>query len=107
RIKNKPLAHGSRLGAKSAGRSTMHSLEVERLSREELIEELDKLRLLSDAGEKLASSLELTRALETAARLAVPDLADLCMIDLLGDDGEIHRPLVLFADAKKQETLAH
>ena len=66
----------------------------------------NKLRLLSEAGHALNSSLDYTATLEAAARIAVPALADLCMIDVLGDAGEIERPLAVFADPKKQKVLA-
>ena len=39
----------------------------------------------------LASSLDYAKTLNTVAHLAVPDLADLCVIDVLRDDGTIDR----------------
>lgn len=66
----------------------------------------DKLRLLAEAGAVLTSSLEYTTTLEAVARIAVPALADLCMIDLVGGAGEIERLVVVFADSKKQTVLA-
>ncbi len=66
----------------------------------------NQLRLLSEAGETLAASLDYTTTLEAAARIVVPGLADLCMVDVLGGDGEVERLVVVFADAKKQKTLA-
>jgi PAS domain S-box-containing protein len=47
----------------------------------------DGLRLLADAGELLSALLGPGEALETGARLAVPRLADWCVIDLLKDRG--------------------
>src|SRR4030095_12712096 len=64
------------------------------------------LRLLADAGERLTSSLDFVAVLETAARSAVPALADVCMIDVRSESGLVERPVVLFADAKKHERLA-
>jgi PAS domain S-box-containing protein len=64
----------------------------------------NRLRLLSEAGVVLSSSLEYRGTLETVVRLAVPILADLCMVDLLEEDGSAER-LVAFADPRKQETL--
>ena len=66
----------------------------------------DKLRLLAEAGEKLAASLDYTTTLQTVAHLAVPALADLCMIDMLGEAGQVDRLWVTFADPRKQKTLA-
>ena len=59
------------------------------------------LRLLSQAGQALGSTLDRTRTLETAARLVVPAVADLCMIDIIDDAGRIERPVVVFADPDK------
>ena len=42
----------------------------------------DRLRLLSEAGERLASSLDYTVGLDAAARATVPALSDLCIIDV-------------------------
>jgi PAS domain S-box-containing protein len=66
----------------------------------------DRLRLLSTAGERLASSPEHTAVIEAAAGVAVPALADACMIDLTTEAGAIERKLVRFGDPDKQATLA-
>ena len=66
----------------------------------------NKLRLLSEAGQALNSSLDYMATLEAVAHIAVPALADLCMVDVLGDAGGIVRPLVVFADSRKQKILA-
>jgi serine phosphatase RsbU (regulator of sigma subunit) len=62
-----------------------------------------RLAFLAEAGTILAGSLELTEALENLARLAVTFLTDLCFIDLLEDDGSIHRVAAVHADPEKQE----
>ena len=66
----------------------------------------NKLRLLSEAGPALTSSLDSSAILDAVARIAVPELAGLCMVDVLGESGEIERPLVAFADPTKQKLLA-
>ncbi len=66
----------------------------------------NQLRLLSEAGEALASSLSYATTLEAAARLTVPALADLSMLDVLNSEGEVERPVVIFADPKKRGELA-
>ena len=48
-------------------------------------------RFLAEAGTILASSLETESTLASVARLAVPALADWCFVDLVADDGTIHR----------------
>ena len=53
--------------------------------------------LLVEAGAVLATSLDLAKTMEQVARLTVPRLADLCVIDLLDDDGSI-REVAVAAD---------
>jgi serine phosphatase RsbU (regulator of sigma subunit) len=59
--------------------------------------------LLIEAGAVLASSLELTTTMGQVASLTVPQLADLCVIDLRDEDGSIRDVAV----ASVQEGLAH
>lgn len=66
----------------------------------------DELLLLSNLGAVLVSALDYEKSLAAAARVIVPALADLLKIDLIRDDGNVERILVLFADTTKQETLA-
>jgi len=66
----------------------------------------DRLRLLSEIGARLASSLDWEAVLETAATAVVPAFADLCVIDIQSPSGAIERPVIRFADSTKQRTLA-
>jgi len=61
-------------------------LVVERLKRRE-----GDAKLLADAGAALASSLDYRETLATVARLAVANLADFCVVDIVEDDGEVRR----------------
>ncbi|WP_375767789.1 PAS domain S-box protein [Archangium gephyra] len=65
---------------------------TERRRREEL------QRFLAEAGTALASSLDYATTLATLARLAVPTLADWCMVDLLEEDGSVRRMEVTAAE---------
>jgi len=65
----------------------------------------NKLQLLSDAGQLFASSLDLEATLQAVARLIVPTLADICLIDLL-EGANAERRVVQFADGAKQAALA-
>ena len=56
---------------------------------------------LTEASALLASSLDLTTQLEHLARLLVPTLADWCCLDLLQEDGQMHRRAVVHADPTK------
>jgi signal transduction histidine kinase len=50
-----------------------------------------RARFLGEAGSILAASFDNSTALQKLARLAVPVLADWCIIDVLRDDGTFHR----------------
>jgi serine phosphatase RsbU (regulator of sigma subunit) len=62
-------------------------------------------RLLAEAGRVLAGSLDYEETLRRVARLAVPDLADWCMVDLLGENG-LERVAVAHADPQRAELAA-
>jgi PAS domain S-box-containing protein len=53
------------------------------------------------AGAVLAESLDYRRTLQSVARLAVPEIADWCAIDLLAEDGSIQPLALTHADAAK------
>jgi GAF domain-containing protein len=50
-----------------------------------------RLRFLGEVSTLLAGSLDYESTLQSLARLAVPALADICVIDMLADDGTIRR----------------
>src|SRR5262245_43999970 len=58
-------------------------------------------RFLAEASTLLASSLDPATQLEQLAHLIVPTLADWCCVDMLHDDGQIHRLAVVHADPAK------
>jgi signal transduction histidine kinase/CheY-like chemotaxis protein len=47
-----------------------------------------RARFLAEAGEKLSASLDATAVLRELARLAVPRLGDVSMVDFVGEDGQ-------------------
>ncbi len=51
----------------------------------------EQLQLLAQAAGKLVSSFDYRTTLAEVARLAVPTLADICVVDLLNADGHIER----------------
>ena len=58
-----------------------------RAARDAAVASEERRRLLAEAGRVLASSLDYETTVSTVARLAVPDFADWCAVDLLmGDD---------------------
>jgi PAS domain S-box-containing protein len=66
---------------------TMRDVSVER--REEAA-----LRLLSSTGAELSQTLDVAETLRAVTRLAVPALADICIVDALRDDGTRERVAV-------------
>jgi signal transduction histidine kinase len=60
-------------------------------------------RFLAEASSVLASSLDYRVTVAAVVRLAVPLVADLCFLDEVGEDGEIRRLEVAFADPKQQD----
>jgi signal transduction histidine kinase/ActR/RegA family two-component response regulator len=63
----------------------------------------ERAHLLSSATTLLASSLDIETTLGQLARLAVPVLADWCVVDLLEDDGWIRRLAVAHAEPADDE----
>src|SRR5438270_5551341 len=63
------------------------------------------VELLLEAGGVLATSLDVTTTIEQVARLTVPRLADLCVIDLRDDDGSIRKVAAAAADERVAQGL--
>jgi signal transduction histidine kinase len=64
-----------------------------------------KLRFLAEASSLLASSLEYDIVLDRVVSLTVPDLADICALDLINDAGEIDRVKLVAADAAQKQAV--
>jgi PAS domain S-box-containing protein len=58
-------------------------------------------RFLAEAGEALASSLDVEATLANIARLAVPRLADWCVVHLVREDGTISQLAVAHVDPER------
>ena len=63
------------------------------------------LRLLDESGRALASSLDYEETLQRMAWLAVPSLADWCLVDLVDGEGSIHRVAVAVAGGEPAELI--
>jgi len=61
---------------------------------------------LATAGQELAASLDYEHAIATLARLIVPNIAEICMIDLAESDGALRRAAVAHRDAERERALA-
>lgn len=59
-------------------------------------------RFLIEAGQILASSLDYEATLQNIAQLAVPRVADWCVINLLDEHGELPEVALVYPDAHKE-----
>jgi PAS domain S-box-containing protein len=70
----------------------------------------ERLRLLAQTGQLFSESLDLHETLDNVARLAVPVLADWCVLDVTSPDGTLERRTAVHADPVLQarvEALQH
>ncbi len=58
-------------------------------------------RFLADVGAVLSSTLDYEATLENIARLAIRDLADFCIVDVIEEDGNLKRLKALSRDSSK------
>jgi signal transduction histidine kinase/DNA-binding response OmpR family regulator len=79
------------------------SLAREQAARAEAEAGQDRLAFLAAASEILASSLEYQTTLGRVARLAVPILADWCIVHLLEEDGALRALATAHADSTKAD----
>ncbi|MCY1017270.1 GAF domain-containing protein [Pyxidicoccus sp. MSG2] len=66
----------------------------------------ERIAFLATAGELLSSSLEWRTVLRRLAELAVPVLADWCVVDVLTDDGQVERVAAMHREPE-QVALVH
>jgi signal transduction histidine kinase len=71
--------------AQALERARLHSMEVRARVRAEFAER--RLALLAEASARLAASLDYLASLANLAHLAVPEIADWCIIHLVDEDG--------------------
>jgi len=94
--------------------SALANLAGSAISTAQLYEEQSRMRAAAEAAERrakllaeastlLASSLDYETTLKQVAQLAVPDLADWCGVDMLGEDDSIKRLAVAHTDPAKVE----
>ena len=87
-----------------AGAFNRMAAEV-RLREEELRKSEAGLRFLADAGDVLAASLDFETTLVSVAHLAVPRIADWCVVDVLDEGGAPRRMVAVHVDPAKQELI--
>jgi signal transduction histidine kinase len=77
-------------------------LEAERAARAQTEQARRRAAFMARAGEMLAYSLDYDRTLALLGDIAVPDLGEVCLVDLLEPDGQAVRlSVVAIADAAK------
>src|SRR3954469_123157 len=82
--------------ATAAERAELHAATVSAQRR---------LRFAAEASAVLAGSLQYEETLSRLLRLAVPELADWCIVDVLEPNGRIDRVAAAAAEPRKQELL--
>lgn len=80
-------------------------LARERAARSEAVAARRRLDFLVEADAVLLSSTGYRHRLRDTAKLAVPGLADWCIVDVLNDDGSVAQVAASHADPEKQELL--
>jgi PAS domain S-box-containing protein len=65
----------------------------------------EALRFIAEASEMLASSLDYETTLRNVARLAVPRLADWCVVHVIEEDGSLQQLAAAHADSSKLDML--
>jgi PAS domain S-box-containing protein len=66
----------------------------------------ESLRFVAEASEMLASSLDYETTLANVARLAVPRLADWCVVHIIEEDGSLQQLAAAHMDESKLEMLS-
>ncbi|MBI2390635.1 MAG: HAMP domain-containing protein [Deltaproteobacteria bacterium] len=81
-------------------------LEAEHEARARIEEAERRATFLASIGAALAETLDVNEIVARLARTAVPVVADMCVIDLLGEDGTVRRPAAVHADPTKAPLLS-
>jgi PAS domain S-box-containing protein len=95
--------------AEALERARLHELErrdyeAERVARERAEAAEARMTFLAEASVQLSSSLDYEATLRKVAELAVPRLADWCVIDIAGEgEGALNRVAIVHSDPAKVE----
>ena len=81
-------------------------LAREQLARAEAVKSRRRLSMLAAAGTTLASaSLDYAATLKRISRLAVPELADWCVVDLVDEEGRVSQAAATHAESSQEVML--
>jgi signal transduction histidine kinase/DNA-binding NarL/FixJ family response regulator len=97
------LTKGQRDGS-SLFRAIRHAVERSHIQRDRAAL-ADELRFVAEAGELLGSSLDYDSTLGAVARLAVPTIADWCVVDVLDEDGSLRSVQIAAANPEKERLI--
>jgi PAS domain S-box-containing protein len=84
---------------------TYTDIDDQKQAEEELRQNQERLGFLANASRLLATSLDYETTLANVAHLAVPYLADLCVVDLVEENQALRRVGVAHIDPSKEELL--
>jgi GAF domain-containing protein len=87
------------LAAAALGTAELYDRQTESKDRAEWSEK--RFAFLAQAGFLLSSSLDYETTLANVAKLAVPDFADWCSVDILDERGDVQRVAVQHSDPEK------
>ncbi|HEX7792753.1 MAG TPA: ATP-binding protein, partial [Vicinamibacterales bacterium] len=87
----------------SAAMTTAALYEQERIQSEAAESGRRQAAFLAEVGTVLSKSLDYEQTLATVAKLAVPEIADWCAVDIVDQSGEIRRLVVEHVDPAKVE----
>ncbi|HEY6136747.1 MAG TPA: HAMP domain-containing sensor histidine kinase [Thermoanaerobaculia bacterium] len=76
-----------------------------KISRADAEREERRAAFLAAAGQELTASLDFAQTISTLARLYVPNLGEVCAIDLVESDGALHRSAVRHRDEARDAEL--
>jgi PAS domain S-box-containing protein len=100
-VRNKSAPFYDATGKIAGAIYVVENIDARKRAEEALIASEARARLLADASAVLATAIEDAAALERVMHLAVPAIADWCIVDLLEPDGALHRRAVVHAEPGK------
>ena len=92
-------------GRKRADEERDRLLAREQVAREEAEVTRKRLALQARAGTVLSASLDYETTLARVARLTIPEFADFCLVDVLGEDGSLRQLAAAHADPAQEAVL--
>ncbi|MBD2122032.1 ATP-binding protein [Trichocoleus sp. FACHB-262] len=95
------VLHQHTQALKQAEAERQHLLLREQAARTVAESAERRAAFLAEASRVLASSLDYEATLESVAQLAVPPIADWCLVDVLNQDGTLRRLAIAHLDATK------